>query len=221
MIITFWSPKGGSGTTTLASSWALRMSAHTDVHLVDVGGDIHKLFGIKSAADVGFRDWLTAPTELDSDSLDRLVRPVNDYISLIDSGEWIEGPMSHLQTRIEQFQRFADHRTCVVDAGTVGSDQRSFQVVKTLCEISDISICVLRPCFLGVDRARSLKFQTSGVMLVDEPGRTIDIPDIERSLAVDVLCSVPWDAAVARAVDSGTMLSVNIRTMFKKLDKAA
>lgn len=71
-------------------------------------------------------------------------------------------------------------------------------------------ILVVRPCYLSLRRvmggsSRFSKADADGVVLVSEPGRALGKRDVENCLGVPVLAEVPYDPAVARAIDAGLL----------------
>jgi hypothetical protein len=47
----------------------------------------------------------------------------------------------------------------------------------------------------------------TGIVLVDEPGRSLRAHDVEASLGVPIVATVLVDPAVARAVDAGLLIA--------------
>jgi hypothetical protein len=45
----------------------------------------------------------------------------------------------------------------------------------------------------------------TGIVLVTEPGRALGARDVERAIGAPVVAEVPYDPAVARAVDAGLL----------------
>lgn len=108
-----------------------------------------------------------------------------------------------------------DQRTVVVDLGIgvapvhepesglppawVGSARTPF------LDAATTSLLVTRPCYLSLHRA-SRSRRSDGIVLVDEPGRAMRPADVANALGVPVLAFLPWEAAVARAVDAGLLV---------------
>ena len=57
----------------------------------------------------------------------------------------------------------------------------------------------------------------TGVVLVDEPSRSLTRADVEAALGVPVVAVVQVDPAVARAVDAGLLASRLPRTLAREL----
>jgi hypothetical protein len=68
-----------------------------------------------------------------------------------------------------------------------------------------LSLLVLRPCYLALRRALHAPIEASGVVLVGEPQRALQQPDVEDVLGVRVRAAIPWKSAIATAVDAGLL----------------
>ena len=86
---------------------------------------------------------------------------------------------------------------------------------------ADVSLLVLRPCYLALRRALAAPIRPSAVVLVDEPGRALTRRDIEDVLGVPVRAEVDYDPAIARAVDAGLLAGRVPRSLEKALREAA
>jgi hypothetical protein len=56
---------------------------------------------------------------------------------------------------------------------------------------------------------------------VREPGRALGAADVEAVLGVDVTAEVPWDPAVARAMDAGLLATRLPTVLVRALRRAA
>ena len=70
---------------------------------------------------------------------------------------------------------------------------------------AEVSLLVLRPCYLALRRALAAPVRPSGVVLVTEQGRSLGRRDVEDVLGVPVRAEVALDEVVARAVDAGLL----------------
>jgi hypothetical protein len=68
---------------------------------------------------------------------------------------------------------------------------------------------VVRGCYLTLRRAidHPVTAFTTGVILIDERGRSLGARDIEDVLGVPVLASIEANASIARACDAGVLSS--------------
>jgi hypothetical protein len=86
----------------------------------------------------------------------------------------------------------------VIDAGTG-------QPPGALHDGAEHSLLVTRPCYLALRRAQRIATKPTGIIVINEPGRALNVTDVERALAVGVIADVHYDPAVARAVDAGLL----------------
>jgi hypothetical protein len=63
--------------------------------------------------------------------------------------------------------------------------------------------CVLRPCYLHLRHYLASPVKANGIVLVNEPGRSLTRRDVEDVTGVPVVHEVTIDPAVARAIDAG------------------
>jgi hypothetical protein len=78
-------------------------------------------------------------------------------------------------------------------------------------------VLVTRPCYLSLRRAVREPTRPSGVVLVDEPGRSLRRHDVEHALGAPVDAVVAVDPAIARAVDAGLLATRLPRSLGRDL----
>lgn len=197
MLVTCWSVKGGSGTTVVAAALAVLLARRLadGALLVDAGGDLGCVLGLPEPGGPGLADWLRSPTEIDGAALDRLTVPAGPGLTLVPrgAGDLPAGQVDRL------LDALAPRPVVVVDAGPPSP------FATELAAKSTLSLLVLRPCYLALRRALAAPVRPSGVVVIEEPQRSLDVTDIETVLGVPVHAVVPWDAAIARAVDAGLL----------------
>ena len=200
MLVVCWSPKGGSGTSVVTAAIALAMANTSDrkVLTVDLAGDLPAVFGIAEPAGPGLSEWLAAGDDVGAAALHRLSIDVTESLQLLTWGRH----SSPAAAESARWRRLADHLAnldtdVVIDAGRTPPPE--------LVEVASRSLLVIRPCYLGLHRATSSAAQPTGVILVREPGRALSRSDVVRALGVDVVAEVPFDSAIARAVDAGLL----------------
>jgi MinD-like ATPase involved in chromosome partitioning or flagellar assembly len=190
-----WSAKGGSGTTVVAASLALVLSRSRPTVLVDLAGDVPAALGLAEPTGPGISDWLSSAAA-DAASLERLAVDAGDGLSIVHGGSDVTVAPARWSHLVEVL--VATRWSVVIDAG-LGPTPTPLH--------RDGSLLVTRPCFLSIRRATSIGGAPSAVVLVDEPGRALSRDDIERAVGAPVVARVPWDPAVARAVDAGLLRS--------------
>lgn len=225
-MLCLWSVKGGSGCTVTAAAIGLLAAEEEPTLLVDLAGDLALALGA-TASEVaapgvaglgwGIAGWLSAP-DPPPDALKRLECPITPSLSLLPLGQAgdadePDGPVSRLSLLARLLAR--DRRTVVVDLGLgvapvheADGGRRPAWVGSALHPFLDAaasSLLVTRPCYLSLYRAAKSR-RPDGIVLVDEPGRAMRPADVTNAVGVPVLAFVPWEAAVARAVDAGLLV---------------
>lgn len=200
MITTCWSVKGGSGTTVIAATLGLLTTRSL---VVDLDGDITDVLGLPRPEGPGAPDWVAseAPAEhladlvveVDADTMLIPHRPTADTaVSARDTDRW------HVLGRwLRDWARTHDGDV-VVDAGTGPPPD-------AILEVSDRSLLVTRACYLALRAATRCLVRPSGIILIEEPGRSLRSRDVEHSVGAPVVATIPFDVAVARAADSGLL----------------
>lgn len=211
MLIACWSVKGGSGTTVVAASLALLLarSNHGGAVLADLDGDGPAVLGLAEPAGPGLRDWMAAGPGVAPEALDRIAVPVDDRLTLLPRGRGEPG-------RPDDGERLAaalvGPRPVVVDCGSaLGRDGAA-----SIAAAADLSLLVLRPCYLALRRAVAAPFRPSGVVLVREDDRALTAADVADALGVPVRAEVRAEGAIARAIDAGLLA----RRMPRELQRA-
>ena len=194
-MITFVSPKGGSGTTVTAVATAVHLAEqHGQALLVDLCGDVPATVGIAEPAGPVVGDWLTDGSAT-AESLLLGTTAVDDLLvchtGVAPGGEARWSALADALAAMPM--------PVVVDAG-------SAPLAPALREASDAVWTVVRPCYLALRRAVSLP-RPDGAVLLEEPGRALTHADVASVLGVKVVARVPVDATVARAVDAGLLAS--------------
>ncbi|HEX2274846.1 MAG TPA: hypothetical protein VHG90_13305, partial [Acidimicrobiales bacterium] len=110
----------------------------------------------------------------------------------------------------------ADPRPVVADCGRAASG-----AALAVAAGASLSLLVLRPCYLGLRRAVAAPLRASGLVLVNEEGRSLSGRDIEEALGIPLRAHVPYDAAIARAVDAGLLAARIPRRLERSLRRAA
>jgi len=213
-MIVCWSMKGGSGTTVVAASLALLRARTQPTWLVDLAGDAPAALGLPEPSSPGVADWLASPSA-DSAAFRRLAVPANDLLQIVPVGtttslrtvteaRWAElgGTLAGLDAHV------------VVDAG-VGPPPSS------LLHHAQASLLVTRSCYLSLRRVAALHTAPTGVVLLLEPGRALAAADVEHAVGAPVVAQVPYDPAVARAIDAGLLSSRLPPTLSHPLRRAA
>ncbi len=205
MLQVCWSPKGGTGTSVVAAAIAVQAAAAgRDTLLVDLAGDQTAIFGVAEGEGIG--DWFAAPADVGPESLRALGVDIVAGLRLLRLGtvpscRWEAERMALAMALFETSADFV-----VVDCGRepVGS-----------LPAGATTTVVTRACYLSVRRVRGELPPGSRIVLVEEPGRALSRRDIAAALGeIDVV--IPWDPAIARAVDAG-MLATRVPRSLRPL----
>jgi hypothetical protein len=204
MLFALWSPKGGSGTSVLAAACAAALARRGGCRLADLGGDLPAILGLGADPETGIAEWLATGPDAPPDALDRLAVEVAPGLFLIPPGTpRLLAPPAAAEAGAalgSALQR--GELPCVIDAGRADGPAGRMTV-----ELADVSVVVLRGCYLGLRRAVNapLTARAAGIAFVDEPGRSLGAAEVRDVLERPVLTRVPIRPAIARAVDAGVI----------------
>lgn len=237
MIVTCWSVKGGSGTTVVASCLAVVASRARKASLiVDSAGDVPAALGLDQTAEVGLFDWLEQATTVvgaggaawtsvpvggprvaaGGGDLGDYETRVDDELSVLARGTSDATPVSAAAADLLARRLAGDGRFVVVDAGTVAPGESS-PLTERLVASADRSLVVLRPCYLALRHLTSCARRVDGVVLIEEPGRSLGADDVAAVAGVPVVARLRFEPQVARIVDAGLLCSRVPRTVERAL----
>lgn len=216
MLIACWSAKGGCGTTVVAVSLASLLARTAGESLIaDLAGDVPAVLGLTEPSGFGLGDWLAAGDAVPADALARLEIVGPAGVRVLPAGA-LAGDASAGRGDVLAALLVADARPVVADCGAMPSGARL-----AVAAGATQSLLVLRPCYLALRRAAAFPLRPSGVVLVDEPGRSLTVADVESVLGVPVRAVVDLDPAVAKAVDAGSLGTRLPRRLQRSLRHAA
>lgn len=204
MLLTLWSPKGGSGTSVVAAALALVAAGRGETRLADFGGDQPAILGLPPLGPFPtLADWLSAGVCASSEWLDEIAVPVVPGLSLFPGGPAAAAASPEAGAAFAVTLR--DSVSAVVDV--VSGPDETDCAGRAVVDVADAALVVIRPCYLGLraavadPRLRS----SAGVVVVEEPGRALDAEDVGSVLGLPVLGRFPRRAEIARAVDAGVL----------------
>ncbi len=199
MLTVCWSPKGGVGTSVVAAALAIRTAmSGVDTLLVDLDGDQPSILGLAPPAGPGVGDWLAAGREVPVDALAELETDVVDHLALLHLGN-PHGVGEGDRLEVLAAVLAGSSRSTIVDAGRSPDRGRWWAACAQ-------SVLVIRPCYLGLRRVGRVGSDCE-VVVIDEPGRALTVADVGAATGANLRCRLPWDPAVARAVDAGILAS--------------
>jgi hypothetical protein len=195
-MITFVSPKGGSGTTVTAVATAVHLAGqHGQALLVDLCGDVPAAAGISEPTGPGVGDWLNDSTA-DAEALVLSSTATDGSLLVCHAGAPV-APDARWSALAEALS--AMPMPVVVDAGTARLDPAMRRASTTVWT-------VVRPCYLALRRAVTMP-RPDGAVLLEETGRALTHSDVASVLGVPVVARIPVDPVVSRAVDAGLLVS--------------
>ncbi|MEA2825842.1 MAG: hypothetical protein QOG43_281 [Actinomycetota bacterium] len=226
MLIACWSPKGGTGTTVVSCGLALVLArsqtSPAGVLIADLSGDVPAVLGLPTPATPGLIDWLAAGPDVTGEALGRLEVEAGPGLRLLAWGGELTAAAATAAEGAERGEVLAEalagggRRTTVADCGSAAAG-----AALAVAAAADVSLLVLRPCYLALRRALAAPIRPSAVVLVDEPGRALTRRDIEDVLGVPVRAEIDYDPSIARAVDAGLLAGRVPRSLEKALREAA
>lgn len=207
-----WSPKGGSGTSTVAAAAALSLARRGGVCLADLSGDQPAIFGMASDPELGLLDWLAAGVEAPTEAFEQFAVAAAHGVSLLPAGGNRVAPGAF--PLIDQELTAAAGAALVVslrDARTpviVDVGMPLHPAARAVVESADASIVVVRGCYLALRRAARdpLIRHAAGIVLVEEPGRALGAREVSETLGRPVIARFAHKASIARSIDAGTFV---------------
>jgi hypothetical protein len=205
LLVCFWSPKGGSGTSVIAAAAALVLAREGPARLVDLAGDLPAILGLATDPEQGLRDWLRIGPEAPTEALDRLAVDAGRGLTLLPAGAGDVASASPEAGAALAIALRADPRPTVIDAGVLRA--QSEPAMHALVEVADVDVVVIRGCYLALRRAVRIELtsRASGAVYVEEAGRSLGVRDVTNVLGIPVLASVGVRASTARAIDAGVL----------------
>ena len=211
-MIVCWSVKGGSGTTVVAAALALVLAQRHEAgaRLIDMSGDTPSALGMSEPASEGIAEWLSAADHPGVEALNNLMLPVTAHLGVIPRGHNVIVPSQVNLDRLRDLAEAIAQSTMptVVDAG-------SGLAAIPVNEHATRSLLIIRPCYLALRRASLLTTKPHGIIVITEPGRALGVHDVESVVGAPVLAEIPFDPAIARAVDAG-LLAGRVPTLLAK-----
>ena len=211
-MIVCWSVKGGNGTTVVAAALTLVLAQRHEAgaRLIDMSGDTPSALGMSEPASEGISEWLSATDHPGAEALNNLMLPVTAHLGVIPRGRNIIVPSLVNPDRLRDLALAITESDLptIVDAGSGAS-------TIPIIEYATRSLLIIRPCYLALRRASLLTTPPHGVIVITEPGRALGVHDIESVVGAPVLAEIPFDPAIARAVDAG-LLAGRVPTLLTK-----
>ena len=196
MLTIFHSPKGGSGTTVTAASFALATAArHGKAMFIDMCGDARAVLGLADTDQPGLNDWLGESHAAGADALISLGTAIENGLLVVHPGARFVAGAPRWDALVQAVSSW--DFPVVVDAGT-------HYVPDELRAVATDNWLVTRSCYLSLRRATRMPRPTAAIVL-REQGRALTVRDVESVLNVPVVATIACDPSVSRAVDAGVL----------------
>lgn len=204
MLVSFWSAKGGAGTSVVAAATALVLAREQGrSRLADCCGDLPALLGLGETPEAGLAQWLASDGAPPEDAFDRVAVDVGPGVDLLPLGVGTTTTASEGSGRALGDRLRKSREVVVADLGQAEDPAR-----RGLLDASGASVLVVRTCYVALRRAvdRHEVEQARGVVVVEEPGRSLGHKEIADVLDRPVLGVIPVQSAIARVADAGVLL---------------
>lgn len=196
MLTIFHSPKGGSGTTVTAASFALATAArHGKARFIDMCGDARAVLGLADTDQPGLNDWLGESHAAGADALISLGTAIENGLLVVHPGARFVAGAPRWDALVQAVSSW--DFPVIVDAGT-------HYVPDELRAVATDNWLVTRSCYLSLRRATRMPRPTAAIVL-REQGRALTVRDVESVLNVPVVATIACDPSVSRAVDAGVL----------------
>jgi cellulose biosynthesis protein BcsQ len=218
VLISIISPKGGSGCSVVSCVVAYCLADKAQTLLVDAcKGDISILSDIDDFR-YSFDEWCVSDVPT-AESLINISEDVSPDLAVVAG---LSGPSSldSASTGFFSYEKRSHlvdelckvDRHCVVDLG-----QRTDLLAQDIVAASDLVLCVLRQCYVGLYRATHHPFvsRVDAFVVIEESGRSISVSQIAETLHADVVIEMQARRDFARVIDAGVLLyrmPVQLRT---------
>ena len=228
MLITVFSPKGGSGTTTCSALIAKSFSTKfkTNTVLIDAhNGDLQTVVGVEQKSEYGFVQWAQAKFPSQK-NLDRISNRINENLSYVSFSSIVNDDFNiDLDTINHDVENTLTKKLVdalsnteniyVIDVGT-----KSDEIAKAFIEASDLVFMVIRGCYIGLSRAMAHPFRKNidVVLVIEESGRTITSKQITSALKLNCVIEVEARRDYAKSIDAGVMLFRTPKNMISSID---
>ena len=198
-----YSHKGGQGVTSIAAATAtLITDRHHHTLLIDTGHDAAAVLGEREPSGPGLTDYLADTTITLADITTSVTEGfdlihVGDEPRLFDTSTYglVTGGLDHY-----------DH--VIID---IAPDAHQWT------RHANISVLVTRPCYLALRHATGHTRRPDHVVVVNEPGRTLNFADIAAVTGTPVTAATCYDPIIARAIDAGILATRIPRSLARDL----
>ena len=190
MITVIYAHKAGQGVTTIAATLAMLTSTlRQRTLLIDTGTDLPAVLGLPTADRPGLAEYLTDTAV----TLANITTPVRTNLDLITRGD--TAPTLNASTYGLLTGGLDNYDTVIIDTAPDASEWTRHANTRVL---------VTRPCYLALRHATGQR-RPDHLVVITEPGRALNVADIEAVTGTPVTATVPYAAEIARTIDAGNI----------------
>lgn len=227
MLVSIFSPKGGSGCSTSTCLIAKSLASHMpniEVFLIDGhNGDLDSIVGIETESEYGFVQWLESANPTVT-NLDRISNSVFENLSFVKFSSVKRDAYSNIieieSADVEKFEKITtalsgEENICVVDLGT-----RVDAISNSIVAASDLVIMVMKGCYVGLNRATAHPYSqyVDAAIVIEEQGRSIGSRQISEVLKINCIIEIDARRDFARAIDAGVLIFRTPKNMLCAID---
>lgn len=220
MLATFWSAKGGVGTTTTALIAAINVARRgVRTVVLDLGGDMPSALGIRVPAH-GLTDLLALEGPPTAVQVERVTEAINPTLAVLRRGSVHPDDLASapevgalmLAAVLDGLGR--SYQSIVVDCGCVTPNRVGAVdptwIAHELLRAANVRVVVTRLCYLSIARTRAalsgLGPLYSDMVIVREGGRALRVRDLDDSFGFSSIEVIEADPSIARMVDCGSLV---------------
>lgn len=220
MLATFWSAKGGVGTTTTALIAAINVARRgVRTVVVDLGGDVPAALGIRVPVH-GLTDLLSLEGPPTPEQVERVTETMNPTLGVLRVGSVHPDELASapevgalmLAAVLDGLGR--TYQSVVVDCGCVSPGHIGpadpAWIAHELLRAADLRVVVTRLCYLSIARTRAALSGRgplySDMVIVREGGRALRVRDLDDSFGFSSIEVIEADPSIARMVDCGSLV---------------
>lgn len=212
-VYALWAPKAGAGVSVTAVALAQHLATQAKewgdkAQLIDLAphGDLPAILGLASDPAVGIIDWLAAnPGHAAAFA----------YLA-IDAGRNVHliphGTGTPALTHNEAEDAVASMVAALIGIGPIVIDlgNRDDTIADAVVQHPDVhALIVARACYVALRRATRSHVAAGceGVIIIEEPGRSLGTRDVADVLGLPIVATVPVKASISRVVDAGVLMA--------------
>lgn len=227
MLVSIFSPKGGSGTSTNACLLAKSFSRHMPsmpIVLIDAfNGDLDSIVGIDPESEYGFAQWLESANP-NIHNLEKISNSVFENLTFVSNSsvkhDRFSSQTNSVEDKAERYEKITsalsdDASVCIVDLGT-----RVDALSSVIVAASDLVVMAIKSCYVSLNRATAHPYReyADACIFIEEQGRSINSKQVSEVLKINCIIELDARRDFARAIDAGVLLFRTPKNMIASID---